>query len=136
MSKATLLGIATQPKHDDNDRWTGADIMASIEVEAPDLQPGVTALHRIGLNITLTPTMLRVIKAYGYHDEAEDFIMKRVRTCMDAMAKKFEGTEHDADIIYDVIRLKMPRFVSKSVERVYYSDNLQTGEIFESNLRI
>ena len=110
--------------------------MASIEVEAPDLQPGVTALHRIGLNITLTPTMLRVIKDYGYHDEAEDFIMKRVRACMDAMAKKFEGTEHDADIIYDVIRLKMPRFVSKSVERVYYSQNFRTGDIFESSLRI
>ena len=136
MSKATLLGIATQPKHDDNDRWMGAEVMASIEVEAPDRQPGVTALHRVGLNITLTPKMLRVIKAYGYHDEAENYIMSRVRVCMDAMAKKFDGTERDADIIYDVIRLKMPRFVSKSVERVYYSDNLRTGEIFESNLRI
>ncbi len=136
MSKATLLGIATQPKHDDNDRWTGADIMASIEVEAPDRQPGVTALHRVGLKITLTPTMLRVIKAYGYHDEAENYIMNRVKACMDAMTKKFEGTERDADIICDVIRLKMPRFVSKSVERVYYSDNLRTGKIFESDLRI
>ena len=110
--------------------------MASIEVEAPDRQPGVTALHRVGLNITLTPTMLRVIKAYGYHDEAEDYIMKRVRACMDAMAKKFDGTQRDADNIYEVIRLKMPRFVSKSVERVYYSDNLRTGEVFESDLRI
>ena len=134
MSKATLLGIATQPKHDDNDRWTGADIMASIEVEVPEGEQ--FGLHRVGLNITLTPTMLRVIKAYGYHDEAEDYIMKRVRACMDAMAKKFDGTQRDADNIYEVIRLKMPRFVSKSVERVYYSDNLRTGEIFESDLRI
>ena len=134
MSKATLLGIATQPKHDDNDRWTGADIMASIEVEVPEGEQ--FGLHRIGLNIMLTPTMLRVIKAYGYHDEAEDYIMKRVRVCMDAMAKKFDGTQRDADNIYEVIRLKMPRFVSKSVERVYYSDNLRTGEIFESDLRI
>ena len=134
MSKAILLGIATQPKHDDNDRWTGADIMASIEVEVPEGEQ--FGLHRIGLNITLTTTMLGVIKAYGYHDEAEDYIMKRVRACMDAMADKFEGTEHDADIIYDVIRLKMPRFVSKSVERVYYSNNLRTGEVFESSLRI
>lgn len=134
MSKATLLGIATQPKHDDNDRWTGADIMASIEVEVSEGE--LIGLHRIGLNITLTPTMLRVIKAYGYHDEAEDYIMKRVRACMDAMAKKFKGTERDADNIYEVIRLKMPQFVSKSVERVYYSDNLRTGEVFESDLRI
>ena len=134
MSKATLLGIATQPKHDDNDRWTGADIMASIEVEVTEGEQ--FGLHRIGLNITLTPMMLRVIKAYCYHDEAEDYIMKRVRACMDAMAKKFDGTQRDADNIYEVIRLKMPRFVSKSVERVYYSDNLRTGEIFESDLRI
>ena len=136
MNRATLLGIATQPKHDDNDRWTGADIMASIEVEATDRQTGVTALHRIGLNITLTTTILGVVKAYGYHDGAEDCIMKRVRACMDAMAKKFEGTERDADIIYDVIRLKMPRFVSKSVDRVYYSQNFRTGDIDESDLRI
>ena len=134
MSKATLLGIATQPKHDDNDRWTGADIMASIEVEVSEGEQ--FGLHRLGLNITLTPTMLRVIKAYGYHDKAEDYIMKRVRACMDAMTKKFDGTQRDADNIYEVIRLKMPRFVSKSVERVYYSDNLRTGEIFESDLRI
>lgn len=134
MSKATLLGIATQPKHDDNDRWTGADIMASIEVEVPDGE--LRGLHRVGLNITLTPTMLRVIKAYGYHDEAEDYIMKQVRACMDAMAKKFDGTQRDADNIYEVIRLKMPRFVSKSVDHVYYSQNFKTGEIDESNLRI
>ena len=134
MSKATLLGIATQPKYDDNDRWTGADIMASIEVEVPEGEQ--FGLHRVGLNITLTPTMLGVIKAYGYHDEFENYIMKRVRACMDAMAKKFDGTQRDADNIYEVIRLKMPRFVSKSVERVYYSDNLRTGEVFESSLRI
>ena len=134
MSKATLLGIATQPKHDDNDRWTGADIMANIEVEVPEGKQ--RGLHRVGLNITLTPTMLRIIKAYGYHDEAEDYIMKRVRVCLDGMAKKFDVTQRDADNIYEVIRLKMPRFVSKSVERAYYSDNLRTGEIFESDLRI
>ena len=134
MSKATLLGIATQPKHDDNDRWTGADIMASIEVEVSEGEQ--FGLHRLGLNITLTPTMLRVIKAYGYHDGPDEYIMKRVRACMDAMAKKFDGTERDADNIYEVIRLKMPRFVSKSVDRVYYSQNFRTGEIDESDLRI
>lgn len=134
MSKATLLGIATKPKNDDNDRWTGADIMASIEVEVSEGEQ--FGLHRVGMNITLTPTMLRVIKAYGYHDEAEDYIMKRVRACMDAMAKKFDGTQRDADNIYEVIRLKMPRFVSKSVKRVYYSQNFRTGETFESSLKI
>ena len=134
MSKATLLGIATQPKHDDNDRWTGADIMASIEVEVPEGE--LIGLHRIGLNITLTPMMLNLIKIYGYHAEPDEYIMKRVRACMDAMAKKFEGTQRDADNIYEVIRLKMPRFVSKSVERVYYSQNFRTGDIFESDLRI
>ena len=134
MSKATLLGIATQPKHDDNDRWTGADIMASIEVEVSEGE--LIGLHRIGLNITLTPMMLNLIKIYGYHAEPDEYIMKRVRACMDAMAKKFDGTQRDADNIYEVIRLKMPRFVSKSMERVYYSDNLRTGEVFESSLKI
>ena len=134
MNKATLLGIATQPKHDDNDRWTGADIMASIEVEVSEGE--LIGLHRIGLNITLTPMMLNLIKIYGYHAEPDEYIMKRVRACMDAMAKKFDGTQRDAYNIYEVIRLKMPRFVSKSVDRVYYSDNLRTEEVFESSLRI
>ena len=134
MSKATLLGIATQPKHDDNDRWTGADIMASIEVEVPEGEQ--FGLHRVGLNITLTPIMLNLIKIYGYHAEPDEYIMKRVRVCMDAMAKKFDGTQRDADNIYEVIRLKMPRFVSKSVERVYYSQNFRTGEIDQGTMRL
>ena len=33
MNKLTLLGIATQPKYDDNDQWNGAEIFASIEAE-------------------------------------------------------------------------------------------------------
>ena len=134
MSKAILLGIATQPKHDDNDRWTGADIMASIEVEVSEGE--LIGLHRIGLNITLTPMMLNLIKIYGYHAEPDEYIMKRVRVCLDGMAKKFDGTQRDADNIYEVIRMKMPRFVSKSVDRVYYSQNFRTGDIFESDLRI
>ena len=134
MNKATLLGIATQPKHDDNDRWTGADIMASIEVEVPEGEQ--FGLHRVGLNITLTPIMLNLIKIYGYHAEPDEYIMKRVRVCMDAMEKKFDGTQRDADNIYEVIRLKMPRFVSKSVERVYYSQNFRTGEIDQGTMRL
>ena len=33
MSKATLIGIATQPRYDDDKGWVGADIMENIEVE-------------------------------------------------------------------------------------------------------
>lgn len=134
MNKATLLGIATQPKHDDNDRWTGADIMASIEVEMSEGEQ--FGLHRVGLNITITPMMLMLIKVYGYHAEPDEYIMKRVRVCLDGMAKKFDGTQRDADNIYEVIRLKMPRFVSKSVERVYYSQNFRTGEIDQGTMRL
>ena len=134
MAKAILLGIATQPKHEENDRWTGADIMASIEVEVPEGEQ--FGLHRVGINITLTPTMLRVIKAYGYHDEFENYIMKLVRACLDGMANKFDGTQRDAENIYEVIRLKMPRFVSKLVERVYYSQNFRTGDIDQGTIRL
>ena len=33
MSKATLIGIATQPRYDDDEGWLGVDIMANIEVD-------------------------------------------------------------------------------------------------------
>ena len=115
MSKATLLGIATQPKYDDNDVWQGADIMADIEVETPDIQPGVTDVIRCGIKIELTLRIANLIKEYGYDEQWEDYIMKRVGSCLGAMKKRFEGTEKDADNIYHVIRLKLPRFIRKAI---------------------
>ena len=109
MSKATLVGIATQPKYDDNDVWQGADIMADIEVETPDIQPGVTDVIRCGIKIDITLRIANLIKEYGYDEQWEDYIMKRVGSCLGAMKKRFEGTEKDADNIYHVIRLKLPR---------------------------
>ena len=134
MNKATLLGISTQPKYDDNGKWIGADITASIEVEVQKVNK--TNILRLGLKIEITTTLGEAVRYFGFGEELEEYIMKRVRACMDAMVKKFDVTQRDADNIYEVIRLKMPRFVSKSVERVYYSDNLRTGEVFESSLRI
>ena len=136
MSKATLLGICTQPKYNDDDVWQGADIMASSEVETPDRQSGVIGVHRVGLTITITQSMKTYINKYGYQREMDDYIMRRVKVCLDGMQRKFDGTYKDAHHIYEVIRLKMPRFISKSLDRCYYSNNLRTGEIFESKIRI
>ena len=136
MNKAILVGIATQPKYDDNDVWQGADIMADIEVETPDIQPGVTDVIRCSIKIELTLRIANLIKEYGYDEQWEDYIMKRVGSCLGAMKKRFEGTEKDADNIYHVIRLKLPRFIRKAIERVYYSQKMETGEIFESDARI
>ena len=69
-------------------------------------------------------------------EDAERFIMNRVESCLDSMPRRFPGTESDATHICDVIRLKLPRFVSKSVDRIYYSQNFRTGEIDEGNLRL
>ena len=137
MSKATLMGIATEPKYDNDDQWAGANIAAHIEVEAPDArQPNVTCLHRVAVVIDLSKPLADTIKEYGYGEDAERFIMKRVESCLDSMPRRFPGTESDAKHICDVIRLKLPRFVSKSVDRIYYSQNFRTGEIDEGTMRL
>ena len=137
MAKATLMGIVTEPKYDNNDQWMGANIAAHIEVEAPDgRQPNVTCVHRAAVSIDLSKQLADTIKAYGYKEDAERFIMKRVENCLDGMSRRFHGTEADAEHIYDVIRLKLPRFINKSVERIYYSQNFRTGEIDEGTERL
>lgn len=137
MAKATLMGIVTEPKYDNNDQWMGANIDAHIEVEAPDgRQPNVTCVHRAAISIDLSKQLADTIKAYGYKEDAERFIMKRVENCLDGMPRRFPGTEADAEHIYDVIRLKLPRFIKKSVERIYYSQNFRTGEIDEGTERL
>lgn len=137
MAKATLTGIVTEPKYDNNDQWMGANIAAHIEVEAPDgRQPNVMCVHRVAVSIDLSKQLADIIKAYGYKEDAERFIMKRVENCLDGMPRRFPGTEADAEHIYDVIRLKLPRFIKKSVERIYYSQNFRTGEIDEGTERL
>ena len=137
MAKATLMGIVTEPKYDNNDQWMGANIAANIEVEAPDgRQLNVTCVHRAAISIDLSKQLADTIKAYGYKEDAERFIMKRVENCLDGMPRRFPGTEADAEHIYDVIRLKLPRFIKKSVERIYYSQNFRTGEIDEGTERL
>ena len=126
MNKLTLLGIATQPKCDDNDQWTGADICASIEAEVDD------GLHRVGIKLEISPTIADSVKNFGYSDTIENYLMKRVEACLNVCPKKWPGTERDADHIYEVIRLKLPRFVTKAADRIFYGQNFRTGEIATS----
>ena len=130
MNKATLVGIATQPKYNDNGKWIGADILANIEVETPRVTK--TGKLRLCLKTEITTTLGEAVKYFGFGEELEEYVMKRVRGCLDSMANQFDGTDKHADYIYDIIRIKMPRFVSKSIECVYYSQNLETGEIQEN----
>ena len=123
MNKLTLLGIATQPKYDDNDQWTGAEICASIEAEEDD------GLHRVGIKLEISPTIADSVKNFGYSDTIENYLMKRVEACLNVCPKKWPGTERDAGHIYEVIRLKLPRFVTKAADRIFYGQNFRTGDI-------
>ena len=129
MNKLELLAIATQPKYDDNDQWTGAEIFSSIEAEIEDGDQ--RGLHRVGLKLEISPTLAQAVKNFGYNDTVENFLMKRVEACLNVCPKKWAGTEKDANNIYEVLRLKMPRFVAKSADRIFYSQNFRTGEIDE-----
>jgi hypothetical protein len=129
MNKLTLLGIATQPKYDDNDQWTGVEIYAHIEAEVQDVEQ--RGLHRVEIKLEITQTLAQAVKNYGYDETIERFLMKRIESCLFACGRKWDGVWKDSGIIYDVIRLKLPRFVAKSVDRIFYSQNFRTGEIEE-----
>lgn len=129
MNKLTLLGIATHPKYDAINRWMGAEIFAAIEaITTEGIDWGV---HRVGLRIEVSPNLALAVKTYGHSNDAAEILMKEIKSCLNACPKKWPGTERDADTIYEVIRLKMPRFVTKAVHRIYYSQNFRTGEIDE-----
>lgn len=128
MNKLTLLGIATQPKYDENDQWTGAEIFANIEAEVEDGEQ--RGLHRVGIKLEIQPSIAWAIRK-GCNGDVVDFFMKRVKACLNACPKKWPGTEPDANNIYEVMRLKMPRFVAKSADHIFYSQNFRTGEIDE-----
>ena len=129
MNKLTLLGIATQPKYDDDDRWIGADIFASIEAEIEDGEQ--RGLHRFAVNLTISPTLIEAVKSGGYTVRIEKFLMKRVKACLRTCPKEWPGTEQDIDTIYEAMREKMPLFVAKSIDRNFYTHNFRTGEIGE-----
>jgi len=129
MNKLTLLGISTQPKYDDNDQWMGATIFASIEAEVEDGEQ--SGLHRVGIKLEISPTLAQAVKNFGYNDTVENFLMRRVEACLNACGRKWKGIWRDTDIIYDIMRLKMPRFVAKSADRIFYSQNFRTGDIDE-----
>ena len=129
MNKLTLLGIATQPKYDDDDQWTGAEIFANIEVEVEDGEQ--RGLHRVGIKLEISPTLAQTVKNYGYDETIERFLMKRIEACLNTCKRKWDGIGDDAEIIYEVMRLKMPRFVTKSADHIFYSWRSGTGEIDE-----
>lgn len=128
-AEATLLGFATQPKHDDEYNWTGAAISAAIEVLVRDTDQ--RGYNRVGLNIDLSPELLDRLKREGYGKKAEGYFRKRVVNCMKVIEQKYEGTTADMYYIYGFLMFYMPTLIQKSIDRTYYSANFQTGEVKE-----
>ena len=129
-ARATLLGIATQPKHDEDYNYTGAAISAQIEVDVPEPSEQAGS-HRIGMNIELPITTLDMFKTTGYDIKAESFFNNRFIACLKSMERKFVGTDNDHDYILQELRERIPTIIEKSVAQKYYCDNLRTGEIDE-----
>ena len=127
---ATLLGVCTQPKHDEEYNWTGAAISAAIEVEAPE-EDGAIGLHRAGLNIDLSPALIDIVKVSGYDFRTMSYMEKRVAACMKAIEKEYLNYSGGTYYIYWQIMVRMPKLIEKSVAKSYYRDNLRTGEVEE-----
>lgn len=129
MNKMTLVSIATQPKFNDEGGWMGAEIFYSIEAEVTEGEH--IGLHRLGIKQNISSILARIISMYGFKDSDTDIHMKGVESSMRLFQKKFPCTGRDADTICEIIRLKMPRFMTKAAHGIYYIQNLRTGEINE-----
>ena len=129
MNKLTLIAIATQPKFGDDGKWMGAEICYSIEAEVTEGEH--MGVHRLGIKQNISRTLAYAISMYGFKDSDTDIHMKGVESSIRLFQKKFPCTGRDADTICEVIRMKMPRFMTKAAHGIYYSQNLRTGEINE-----
>ena len=121
MNKMKLLGMATELYHADNE-WEGADIHVLMEIE--ETKQTIDGRLHIGENY------LTLIQVYGYKD-VENFIIKRVENCLNKVQKEFDVENKDINTIYEVVRLKMQRFIHKSALRIAYRWNAVTGDIYE-----
>jgi len=126
MNKLILVGIYTQQKYDADGEWDGAEIIICCDIE------GESNLPRVDVRIGLSPKYIEATEDFGYNPVTEDFLMKRVEAGLATIRKKWTGLDKDANTIYEVARLKMPRFIAKACAGVSYIWNAQTGEIMES----
>lgn len=123
MNKLTLIGVSTEPIK------SGA--MITISVDAV-IETWPSSPHRIDIEIKVSAKFLKVLEVFGYECHDEDFLMKRVDEGLITLRNKWPGLGKDANTIYEVVRLKMPRFISKACAGISYTWNAQTGEIIES----
>ena len=131
MNKLRLMGISTNPKYSDDGRWTGAELTAFIEIE---LQTGkkATPTVRCYMRFMISRDILMAIKVKGITDTRQSFFDYRIKEMLEKVRAENNGSQHDAYNIGEVIRLKLPRFITKSIERCEYSQNFRTGEIIET----
>ena len=126
-----LMGISTQPKYSEDDRWVGAEMTAFIEIELPTAE-NITPTVRRCMRFMMSRDILMAIKIKGITDTRRSFFDYRIKEMLKKVRAENNGSQHDAYNIGEVIRLKIPRFVTKSLERCEYSQNFRTGEIIET----
>ena len=118
MDKIKLKAIWTEPYYSDNE-WEGATIYVLMEAGE----------HRLEIRSRLSCNLLTHFQPGD--EEIERFIIKRVENGLDNVQKKFDVDSKDINTIYEIVRLKMQRFVHKSAIRSSYFWNAITGEISE-----
>jgi len=129
MSKLILCGIATSPKYDENDRWSGAEI--SIDIEAEIDHGEKFGLHRVQIKLEVSQNTALMLNVYGHEEDYIKLLMGRVGRCLIKCNNKFDGLEKDIYSTYKIIRQKVPVFFKKSIEHKLYSWRAETNETDE-----
>ena len=118
MSKLKLLGMVTDPNHH-GDKWEGATIYVVMD----------HGERRIKIKTRISSNIL--IHFQPGDEEIERLMMKNIERGLDAVQKDLDVDPKDINTIYEIVRLKMQRFVHKSAIRSSYLWNAITGEIRE-----
>ena len=127
MNKLKLIGIATIPKYNMACVWRGADIIIEIEITDEKCAQPV----RMGFRMLYSEHLDRAANKGKAADCVCSFLMKRVKAYLTIVEMKYDGVFHDAKLICDVVRMKLPLIITKSSEHRLFSQNMKTGKIID-----
>lgn len=130
MKKAIIESIETKPLINDEDLWCGALLTVYLVIDSDS-----NYIELTGIRIELSQGFANSFEKYGY-EMMEDMILLNIRIRLNEHKNTYNLSDRNVDQIDNVIRLKLPRFVNKAMQHLYYYQDFRTGEIIESNLRI
>lgn len=127
MKKAIIESIETKPQINDEDLWCGALLTVYLVIDS-----GSNYIELTGIRIEISRRFTNCLEKYGY-EMMEDLILLNIRIRLNEHKNTYNLSARNVEQIDNVIRLKLPRFINKAMQQLYYYQDFDTGEIIESD---